>query len=196
MLRTVIVLIVLVVALVRGGSLVGFARLRLSFLPLVLGSLLIQLLIFSPFSLSTFLAPVSIPLYLISMLMLVIWVGLNRHIPGIILIAAGVLMNLAAIVANGGYMPVAPDAARYAGTVAAFEQAGPTVNNSHATDTGVQLWILTDIFPIPAGIPLATVISLGDILLTVGASVLIYRTMRGTVEGEALNQPSYSTHSG
>ncbi len=180
MLNGVIVLIVIAVALLRGGSLRNLVALELRWLPLVLGSLGLQVLIFTPFRAEPLIPVATAPLYVLSMALLVIWVVLNRHIPGIILIAAGVLMNLAAIAANGGYMPVAPEAAQYAGRIARYAADGlPIANNSLAIADNVRLWILTDIFPIPAGIPLANVFSLGDVLLTTGIAILCYRAIRG-----------------
>lgn len=178
MLRAVMVLIVVVVALLRGGSLANFALLRVRAMALVLGSFLLQILIFPLVGDRPLLGVGTVPLYLLSMGLLAWWVWLNRHLPGIVLIGAGVVMNLAAIAANGGYMPVDPDAAAYAGNSAAYESAnGMIANNSHASDSDVRLWLLTDIFPLPAGIPLATVYSLGDILLTTGISILCYQTI-------------------
>lgn len=177
MLRVLIVLAIMVAALLRGGDVSNFARLRLRRIPLVLISLLIQLLIFPVAGASPFVAAATIPLYLLSMLLLVWWVWLNRHLPGIVPIGAGVVLNLAAIAANGGHMPIDPDAAAYAGRLALTE-SGTVLNNSRVAEQGVPLWFLTDIFPIPAGLPFATVYSLGDLLLTAGAAILCYTTMR------------------
>lgn len=180
MLRLVIVLVVVVAALLRGGSLRRFAELQLRWVPLVLAGLGLQLLIFTPFRETAIIPTATAALYLLSMLLLAGWVAGNRHVPGILLIAAGVLMNLAAIAANNGYMPVDPLAAQYAGIIDNYPQGEqPIANNSFAAAQGVRLWILTDIFPVPGRIPLATVYSLGDILLTTGVGILCYRTMLG-----------------
>lgn len=180
MLRACIVLGVIVIARLSGGSLRHFASLALRWPLLIVASLALQLLIFTPFRDESLVQVAVVPIYLVSMVLLVVWVWLNRHIPGITLIALGIIGNLAAIVANGGYMPVDPDAARYAGNLALYEGGDvPIVNNSHATDEQVRLWVLTDIFPIPRGIPFANVISLGDILLTIGVCILCYQTIRG-----------------
>ncbi|HMQ31417.1 MAG TPA: DUF5317 domain-containing protein [Chloroflexaceae bacterium] len=180
MLRVLIVLAVIVAALLRGGSLRGFAALKVRAVPLVLGSLLIQLLIFPLAGDRPVVAALTVPLYLLSMLLLVAWVWLNRRLPGIVLIGAGVVMNLAAIAANGGYMPINPDAAAYAGALERY--ADSAVDNNSLASYDARLWMLTDIFPVPAGFPFATVYSLGDILLTTGVSILCYRTMTARLE--------------
>jgi hypothetical protein len=180
MLRSVIIVIVCVVALARGGSLRHFAAINPRGLPLVFGSFGLQLLIFTPFVEQALVPIATAPLYVLSMAMLVLWVWMNRQLPGIALIAAGVVMNLAAIAANGGYMPVDPAAAAYAGRLDGYSGAETLVdNNSLASAEHVRLWILTDIFPVPAGIPLANVFSLGDFLLTTGVGLFCYRTIGG-----------------
>jgi Family of unknown function (DUF5317) len=178
-LRACIVLGVIVIARLSGGSLRHFASLVLRWPLLIVASITLQLLIFTPFREESLVQVAVVPIYLLSMVLLVIWVWFNRHIPGITLIALGIIGNLAAIVANGGYMPVDPDAARYAGNIALYENDVPVVNNSYATDDQVKLWFLTDIFPIPQGIPFANVLSLGDMLLTTGICMLCYQTIRG-----------------
>lgn len=181
MLRGVIVLLVIAFALLRGGSLRNFAEVRLRALPLVFGSIAIQLLIFTPFNGGEPLVPMATgALYLISMGLLVIWVVLNRSVSGMVLIGAGVLLNTAAIAANGGYMPVDPLAAAYAGRIERYATDGlPVANNSLATAENVRLWLLTDIFPVHGAIPLANVYSIGDILLTTGISIFCYTVIRG-----------------
>jgi len=180
-LRGVVILAVISVALWRGGSLRNFAAIELRGLALVFGSLGLQLLIFTPFVDQALIPFATGALYLLSMALLIVWVWLNRGLPGIWLVAAGVLMNTVAIAANGGQMPVEPLAAQYAGRLAAYATDGPAIaNNSLATSTGVQLWLLTDIFPVPAGIPLANVFSLGDLLLTTGVGMFCYRVICGS----------------
>lgn len=190
MLRGIVVLIVIAVALARGGSLRNFAALDLRWLPLVLGGFGLQLLIFTPFRDTPLIPVATAPLYLLSMALLVLWIALNRHLPGALLIALGVLLNTVAIAANGGYMPVDPAAAQYAGRLQGYAAEGlPVDNNSLATDD-VRFWILTDIFPVPAGIPFANVFSLGDVLLTLGISILCYQTIRGPGATPSSSVPS------
>ncbi len=192
MLRVLIVLAVIVAALLRGGSLRGFARLQVRAIPLVLGSLLIQLLIFPVLGEQPLIAAMTVPLYLLSMLLIVAWVWLNRSLPGIVPIGLGVVMNLVAIAANGGYMPINPDAAAYAGALDRYEASA--VNNNSLASYDARLWMLTDIFPVPAGFPFATVYSLGDILLTTGAGLLCYKTMTAQPE-PVMTKGAHDEHS-
>lgn len=179
MLMLVIIAVALVAGLVRGGSLQGLAQIQLRWVPLVLLGLALQLLIFTP-GREQGLITVFVPqIYVLSMAILTAWVLLHRDLPGVLIMSVGLLMNLAAIAANGGFMPVDPDIARIAGQLRDADAGGvANITNSRATDAPVNLWILTDILPVPAGIPFANVFSLGDVMLTIGASVLIYRSMR------------------
>lgn len=173
-----IVALVILVALLRGGSLRSFAALRLRAIPLVVAGFVLQLLIFTPLRAQPLIAFAVPQLYIVSMLLVCAWVVLNWRVPGMALMAAGLLMNTLAIVANGGYMPVSPEAARIAGKLGGYATEGlPVANNSIATDDGVRLKLLTDIIPVPKVVPLANVFSIGDLLLTAGAALLCYRTM-------------------
>lgn len=182
MLMALIVLVVLAIALLRGGSLYNLTTVPLRWVPLVLIALGVQLLIFTPFRATPLISIGTPVLYLLSMGLLIIWVALNRHIPGMGLMAIGLLMNFAAISANGGYMPVDPELARYTGQIRHYQTEGlPVANNSIASDEGVRLWLLTDILPVPPFIPFASVLSIGDVFLTIGASLFVVRTLGTTM---------------
>jgi hypothetical protein len=184
MLRLSLIGVVVLMALARGGSLANFAQLRLRWLPLVAAGFGTQLVIFTPLRGALGLSGVAIPaLYLLSMALLTLWVALNRQVPGMALMALGLLSNFAAIAANGGYMPVSPASASFAGTLARYQEEGGTRhNNSLATDEDVRLWWLTDILPLPRQMPFSSVLSIGDLVLTVGAGRLCYQTVRGARE--------------
>jgi Family of unknown function (DUF5317) len=179
MISMVILLPAVAVALLRGGSLMNLVELRLRWVPLVLGALAVQLLIFTPFRATPLIPAWTTQLYMLSMALLTLWVALNWRIAGMALMALGLLANFAAIAANGGYMPVAPESARYAGRLDRYAAEGlPVANNSIATGDQARLWLLTDILPIPAGLPFANVYSVGDVLLTLGGVLLCYHTIR------------------
>jgi uncharacterized protein DUF5317 len=179
MISVVILLPVIAVALLRGGSLVNMVELRLRWVPLVLAALAVQLLIFTPFRAEPLIPAWTIEFYMLSMALLTIWVALNWRIPGMALMALGLFSNFVAIAANGGYMPVSPASARYAGRIERYAAEGlPVANNSIATGDQAWLWPLTDILPIPAGLPFANVYSIGDVLLTIGGAQLCYHAIR------------------
>ena len=82
--------------------------------------------------------------------------------------------NLVAICANGGYMPVEPGRARRA---RAGGPGGATRTAARRRDP--VLGPLTDIFAMPAWLPVANVFSVGDVLIGVGAAIAIVAAMHG-----------------
>jgi len=78
---------------------------------------------------------------------------------------AGMAANAVAIVANGGKMPVSPDAARAAGIDVGAQ--------SNVQLGGERLTFLGDVFALPHQIPFANVFSVGDLLIGVGMMALI-----------------------
>lgn len=172
-----LIVLAIVAGLLRGGSLVHFAALPLRWIGLILASLALQLFLFTPFLGRPLLAVAVEPLYLLSMGMAIVWVALNRHIPGMLLAAGGLALNTLAIAANGGRMPLWQPAAQLAGEGAGFAAGAAVDNNSLlAPAEQVRLWALTDIIPIPQPLPFATVFSIGDALLAAGVMYLCYRT--------------------
>jgi Family of unknown function (DUF5317) len=88
----------------------------------------------------------------------------NLRIAGVPLVAAGMLSNVAAILANGGHMPALPAALRAAGLH--FQQS----RNSTALSAPHLSW-LVDRWAAPHWVPLANVFSVGDVLIMVGGFV-------------------------
>jgi hypothetical protein len=180
MLRACVVLAVIVIALVRGGSLRQLADLRLRFPALAIACFGIQFLIFTPFRATPLLQVETPVLYVASLVLLLGWTVLNRHIPGMWLLMTGLLLNTLAIASNGGYMPVSVEAAAYSGHLDEYPVDGPVLYKRWmTTDEPVQLWLLTDIIAVPAAVPFATVMSIGDLLLLAGICVLCWQTMGG-----------------
>jgi hypothetical protein len=110
----------------------------------------------------------------------ILWVGsyglllaaavLNRRITGVPIVALGMLLNLAAILANRGTMPVRYEAMRDAG------RAAVTQANSTALPDPSLPW-LVDRWAAPDWIPLANVFSIGDVVIAVGAVVIVLAGM-------------------
>lgn len=157
---------------IRGGSLrnLAAAQFRRPWLPFL--GILLQLLIFDPFAR---LLPLRLPVALLHGLsygLLAAFVWSNRHLPGMVILGAGLVSNALAILANGGFMPASEEALRTAGRWTPAREAG-TVNNSSVMGPHTRLWWLGDLFAIPAGLPGANVFSIGDVLLGLGILVLV-----------------------
>lgn len=97
----------------------------------------------------------------------------NRHVPGLLVIAAGGALNLAAIVSNGGVMPADPDAIAAAG----IPQDTTEFANSAPADAA-PLGFLGDVFSTPGWMPIHNVFSVGDVVIVLGALVLLHGTTR------------------
>lgn len=95
----------------------------------------------------------------------------NRRLAGAPVVALGMLLNLVAIVANKGHMPGLPHALREAGINSQLH------NNSIAMADPNLSW-LVDRWATPTWIPLGNVYSIGDVVLAVGAFVLVLSAMK------------------
>jgi hypothetical protein len=118
----------------------------------------------------------------VSSLLLLPVVWRNRRSPGLALIGLGLTLNLAVIVANGGFMPITPEA------VARIKRGHLIVHldgvERMSGSKGIvvpreetALWALSDIFIIPPPFPVASAFSLGDILVAGGAFIFLQRAM-------------------
>jgi hypothetical protein len=159
-------------AVVLGGRAGRLADVRLRWLPALVGAMLVQGPLFGP--LAGLLAPgdpVATGLYIASSLVALGVVVANRAQPGLGLLAGGAALNLVAIVANGGVMPASPEALAALGW-----QTRETFSNS-ALLAEPALAPLTDVFALPGWLPFANVYSFGDVLIALGVSWFIVRTM-------------------
>jgi hypothetical protein len=162
----------LVVGFLTGGSAGRLGDLRFAWGPLIAVGMAIQVLLFST-PLGDALGPAAPFVYIASNVAVLVAVWRNRAIPGLWLVLAGGAANLVAICANGGYMPVSPEALAALGRLPRDGYA-----NSRLVD-GIVLGPLTDIFPMPAWLPLANIFSVGDVLIGLGAAIAIAAAMHG-----------------
>jgi hypothetical protein len=107
--------------------------------------------------------------HIASFVLALFFVAVNRRITGLWLVGLGGFCNGLAIAANGGVMPAASNALRTAG----IPLRGAGFRNS-AHVAHAKLAFLGDVFAIPKGWPLANVFSVGDVLLVIGAFVLVH----------------------
>ena len=174
----IVALLSLGIGLLRGGRLVRLALVPLRHVYLVLLSLGLQLVLFSPWAASLGLQAWVPFLYVASMLMLVVWFVLNFRLPGMLVIGLGLALNLTAIAVNGGYMPASPSALERAGMVSRLTNPQDAVHNNSALATEqTRLYFLTDIFAVPKEFPLANVFSIGDVFIALGAAYFLQRVL-------------------
>jgi hypothetical protein len=166
----------LLIGLLVGGRLSGLARLDFEWAPLIALGMAIQLALFSgPIAASV--GSAGPPIYVGSSLLVLAAVFRNWSITGLPIVALGAASNLAAIVANGGYMPAS------AAALAAQGRDAPSVYSNSTYVAEPALAPLTDIFAMPTWIPMANVFSIGDILIAAGIAVTIVVAMRRRVGG-------------
>lgn len=170
-------LVVAVVPLLR-GQLTRLATVELRGTPLLLGATVVQAVITQ--------LSVDVPrgvteaAHLASYLLAGGFVWINRRLPWLWLAALGGASNFVVIVANGGVMPASAEALALAGR----SGTGAEFANSALIDSP-RLWFLGDVFAVPASWPLANVFSIGDVVLLVGAALLVHR-----IAGSRLPGPS------
>jgi hypothetical protein len=158
----------LIIVLLGRRSLRPLINLRLRWSWLIFAALGLQLLI------TTFVPDMgSVPskaIHLGSYVCVLVFLGANWKLPGVTLIMIGAILNLSAIVANDGVMPAKPAALRSAGIVETkeFENSAPLRHP--------KLQALGDVFAVPSSVPLANVFSVGDVIIDIGAIMLIVVT--------------------
>lgn len=104
---------------------------------------------------------IGVVLWLISYAIFAAGVAGNFRMPGIPLIAMGLVSNLCAILANGGHMPALPSALRAAGLHFTKSRNSAELASPHLS------W-LVDRWAAPSWIPWANVFSVGDVLIATG----------------------------
>ena len=156
----------LIVGLLLGGSLAGLGNIRFRWAGLALAGFAAQVVLFSD-PVTARVGDLGPALYVASTALVFVAVLRNLAIRGMPLVAAGAASNLAAIVANGGYMPASPSAAAEMGRSASETYSNTAIIESPA------LAPLTDVIPLPQWLPFANIVSVGDILIAAGIVVVI-----------------------
>ncbi|MEE8375080.1 MAG: DUF5317 domain-containing protein [Acidimicrobiia bacterium] len=171
----IVLFLALAIAMLRGGRLINLGDIELKSWWLLLVSLGFQLgTRWLPDE--TWSETVGVVMMLVSFVLLMILVTLNRTKPGMWIVGIGVLMNFTVIAINGG-MPVLAGAAEVA---SGFTVAEPDISGSFKhvlLDETSRLTFFADVIPLRlAGI--GEVISLGDIFLALGLGVFLEHELR------------------
>ena len=161
----------LLVGLLLGGRLAGLGDVRFRWAWLAVLGFAAQVVLFSD-PVAARVGELGPSLYVASTALVFAAVLRNVAIRGMPLIAAGAGCNLAAIVANGGYMPASPTVAAEFG-----RGASDAYSNSRIMEAPA-LAPLTDVIPLPQWLPFTNIVSIGDILIAVGIVVVIAAAMR------------------
>ena len=176
----------LVLGLLLGGRISRLADFRFEWLTLAVAALMVQFILFTE-TVNSALGSLAPPLYVATTAVVLIVVLRNvRAAPGLAIVALGTISNLAAIIANGGYMPV---------TAKALGIAEPVVTKYGGNSVFTANPLLTPLvyrFALPAWLPFWNVFSVGDVLIGIGITIVIVGAMRkpGPEPAETMGRPA------
>lgn len=160
-------IVALVAGLLRGGSLESLGGTRVRWIALLLAGLVVQLVfdIWDPPGLTN---DGALAVLLLSNLAVFAFVLINWELPGMLLVAVGLLLNTVVITANQA-MPVSASAADTAGIEPPSSDTDDLKHELAGDDT--ILGFLGDVIPVPG---LGEVLSIGDIALALGVGRVVY----------------------
>lgn len=116
--------------------------------------------------------------FMLSYILLFVGIGKNIHSREMLVTGLGFLSNFLIIAINGGSMPVSLNAVGPKGyeMLLQAEQSKYVLTHS-PLNPGAPLWFLGDVIPIPFPF-ISYVASIGDVLISVGVFLFVYRHMR------------------
>ncbi|HEY3061801.1 MAG TPA: DUF5317 family protein [Chloroflexota bacterium] len=189
-------MLAVLLALALGGSLAGWARHGIAWWQLAAAALAVQLVLYNPpldeqpwaiaWGPAIWIASIA------AMLLVLARNGMVRGPgrPAWWIATLGTSMNLAVVTFNGGYMPRATDHP-------SFYSAASQLTNVVPLGEHTQLAWLADVIQQPAWLPLANVLSIGDVLLAGGLAWWVFAmTMSGRTRAFSLRLSSDSAPSG
>lgn len=144
------------------------------------------------------------PLILVgSQACLTFFVWINRHQPGFPALGLGLVLNLVAIAANGGLMPIStrtiqellPEIPLSSWPIGA--RPGHSKNILLQTDQIKLIW-LADRFLVPSWFPWPRAFSLGDVLISIGAFRLLWQPASNSLinfKESSIKKDSFSLNS-
>jgi hypothetical protein len=181
MLVLIVIGLAVCIGFLAGGSLRPFERFRVHWWAVALAGLALQGI---PLA-SGFGRPVGSVVLVGSYGLLGGFAWVNRRLPAVWMVIAGLALNVLVIAANGG-MPVSANALDVAGA-SAERLAGAGSLKHHLMGPDDVLTPLGDVIGIPP--PVGAVISIGDVLLYAGIAILVVAVMLGR-SGENRRPPA------
>ncbi|MBA4365296.1 MAG: hypothetical protein C0398_04735 [Coprothermobacter sp.] len=178
-----LVLIVLGVALVSslltGGRLRYIENFHLKALPLGVGAFVIQLLIFTSRG-ESLLGALLPGVYVLTLLMLLAFLLLNRRVFGVPILLVGLMLNVLVIGANHGRMPADPQALVATGQGSHAEELvrDGTAANVVLMSDRTHLNLLGDYIVLPFLGDMGSAYSAGDLVALAGEAALVFGMVR------------------
>lgn len=153
-----------------GGRASGLANIKFRWGMLAVAGFAVQVILFSG-PVSERIGDAGPVVYVASTALVLAAVLANLRLPGMALVAIGAASNLAAILANGGYMPASHSAA-------AVGPDGIVAYSNTRVIASPALEPLTDVIVLPAWLPFTNIASIGDLLIGAGIAIVIASSMR------------------
>ncbi|PLS01425.1 DUF5317 domain-containing protein [Neobacillus cucumis] len=171
------IILAFIVGFLRKGNLRALAQLRLKWGWIFPILLVVELTVFTLQNNLKFLGQISGYIYIIVYVLGLLFLFMNRNNPGFTLILFGVFLNFLVMVLNGGRMPVSLDAASIL-EPGYLDVLKEELYAKHAALTdSTRLGFLGDIIPITKPYPRTQIISIGDIIMNIGAFLFIQYLM-------------------
>ena len=174
------------VALLRGGRFTSLVRMPLRWGVLAVAAFVIQALFIyqTPSRRVIGVWGWEELLFVGSHLLLLVVVWANRQLAGVKWIGLGLLLNLVVMVANGGWMPITPEAIVKVGHTSLVPSlvSGTRVYSSKnivLSSQETRLWFLSDVFVLSRPFPVPSVFSIGDVFVALGVFLLLQGAMLG-----------------
>lgn len=197
MLLLIPLIVAIVAAILRGGSLRHLAALPIRGSAFILASLAIQVLLYiPPFRDAALVVHNGGLIYLVALALALAGALSNWRLGMAVRLATlGLALNATVIAANGGSMPVNAQAMRFVQGAGKVREIADTryYNNTRLAGRDARLVLLSDIIPAPLPNGRGNVYSIGDVLLAAGIALLGYQATLGSrqrSDGSA-TAPSY-----
>jgi uncharacterized protein DUF5317 len=170
----------LLLGLALGGRLSGLGNIKFRWGMLAVAGFAVQVILFSG-PVSERIGDAGPVVYVASTALVLAAVLANLRLPGMALVAIGAASNLAAILANGGYMPASHSAA-------AVGPDGIVVYSNTRVIASPALEPLTDVIVLPDWLPFTNIASIGDLLIGAGIAIVIASSMRAARRPSAADE--------
>jgi hypothetical protein len=170
---------VLCLSLATGGRLRYIENFHLKALPLGVGAFVVQLLIFTSRG-ESLLGALLPGIYVLTLLMLLAFLLVNRRIFGVPVLLAGLMLNVLVIGANHGRMPADPQALVATGQSSHAEELvrDGTAANVVLMSDRTHLNFLGDYIVLPLLGDMGSAYSTGDLLALAGEAALVFGMVR------------------
>ncbi len=175
----------LLLGLALGGRLSGLGTIKFRWGMLAVAGFAVQVILFSG-PVSERIGDAGPVVYVASTALVLAAVLANLRLPGMALVAIGAASNLAAIIANGGYMPASHSAA-------AVGPDGVVVYSNTKVIASPALEFLTDVIVLPDWLPFTNIASIGDLLIGAGIAIVIASSMRAARRPSAADDDTPTT---